>query len=92
MVVSKKDVVRTRTQTLDRLRALLAQLIPTGLPRGLTADTATAALRGIRPRTVLARTLRQVAVELLSEVRRLDRRIGEQQQRCPGRSRREAPP
>jgi transposase len=31
----------------------------------------------MRPRAVLARTLRQVAVELPSEVRRLDRRIAE---------------
>jgi transposase len=73
----RDDLVRTRTQTINRLHALLAQLIPAGLPRGLTADTAAAALRSIRPRAVLARTLRQVAAELLSEVRRLDRRIAE---------------
>jgi transposase len=73
----RDDLVRTRTQTINRLHALLTQLIPAGLPRGLTADTAAAALRSIRPRAVLARTLRQVAAELLSEVRRLDRRITE---------------
>jgi len=73
----RDDLVRTRTQTINRLHALLAQLIPAGLPRGLTADNAAAALRSIRPRAVLARTLRQVAAELLSEVRRLDRRITE---------------
>ena len=73
----RDDLVRSRTQTINRLNALLAQLIPAGLPCGLTADTAAAALRGIRPRTMLARTLRQVAAELLSEVRRLDRRISE---------------
>ena len=71
----RDDLVRTRTQTINRLHALLAQLLPAGLPRGLTANTAAAALRSIRPRAVLARTLRQVAAELLSEVRRLDRRI-----------------
>jgi transposase len=71
----RDDLVRARTQTINRLHALLAQLIPAGLPRGLTADTAATALRSIRPRTVLARTLRQVAAELLSEVRRLDRRV-----------------
>jgi transposase len=71
----RDDLVRTRTQTVNRLHALLAQLIPAGVPRGLTADTAAAALRGIRPRAVLAHTLRQVAVDLLTEVRRLDRRI-----------------
>ncbi|MFI6267183.1 transposase [Micromonospora sp. NPDC051006] len=73
----RDDLVRTRTQTINRLHALLAQLIPGGLPRGLTAETAAAALRSIRPRAVLARTLRQVAVDLLSEVRRLDQRIAE---------------
>jgi transposase len=73
----RDDLVRTRTQTVNRLHALLAQLIPAGLPRGLTADTAATALRSIRPRAVLARTLRTVAVELLSDVRRLDRRIAE---------------
>lgn len=62
---------------INRLHALLAQLIPAGLPRGLTADTAAGALCSIRPRAVLARTVRQVAAELLSEVRRLDRRIAE---------------
>jgi transposase len=71
----RDDMVRTRTQTINRLHALLTQLLPAGLPRGLTADTAAAALRSIRPRAVLARTLRQVATDLLSEVRRLDRRI-----------------
>jgi hypothetical protein len=48
----RDDLVRTRTQTVNRLHALLAQLIPAGLPRGLTADTAAAALRSIRPRAV----------------------------------------
>jgi len=73
----RDDLVRTRTQTINRLHALLTQLIPAGLPRQLTAGTAAAALRSIRPRAVLARTLRQVAADLLSEVRRLDRRIAE---------------
>jgi hypothetical protein len=73
----RDDLVRTRTQTTSRLHALLAQLIPAGLPRGLTAGTAAAALRGIRPRAVLARTLRQVAAELLGEIRRPGRRIAE---------------
>ncbi|MEU5786314.1 transposase [Micromonospora purpureochromogenes] len=71
----RDDLVRGRTQIVNRLHALLAQRIPAGLPRGLAADSAAAALRSIRPRAVLARTMRQVAVELLRELRRLDRRI-----------------
>lgn len=65
----------SRTQTINRLHALLAQLNPAGLPCRLTAAAAAATLRSIRPRAVLARTLLQVAVDLLTEVRRLDRRI-----------------
>ena len=71
----RDDLVRARTQTVNRLHALLAHLVPAGAARHLTADTAAAALRTVRPRAVLARTLRQLAVELLTELRRLDRRI-----------------
>ncbi|MFC4144833.1 transposase [Micromonospora mangrovi] len=46
----RDDLVRSRTQTVNRLHALLAQLVPAGLPRRMTADTAAAALRSIRPR------------------------------------------
>jgi transposase len=73
----RDDQVRSRTQTINRLHACSPRLIPAELPRGLTADTGAAALRSIRPRAVLAGTLREVAVELLSEVRRPDRRIAE---------------
>jgi transposase len=72
----RDDLVRTRTQTtINRLHALLVTLIPSGLPRGLTAQTATEALRRTRPRTTLGRTVRGLAAELLAELRRLDRRI-----------------
>jgi transposase len=72
----RDDLVRARTQTVNRLHALLAHLVPAGLPRNLTANAAAATLRTVRPRAVLARTMRQLAVELLGELRRLDRRIG----------------
>jgi Transposase and inactivated derivatives len=71
----RDDLVRARTQTLNRLHALLAQLIPAGMPRGLNAEIAAAALRRVRPRTGLGRTLRGLAVDLLAELRRLDRRV-----------------
>ena len=58
----RDDLVRTRTQTVNRLHALLTQFRPAGLPHGLTADTAAVALRSMRPRAVPARTLRQLAV------------------------------
>jgi hypothetical protein len=71
----RDDPVRTRTQTVNRLHGLLARLVPAGGPRRLTAGTAADRLRRVRPRDHLGRTLRRVAAELLTELRRLDRRI-----------------
>ncbi|MEV6964444.1 IS110 family transposase [Hamadaea sp. NPDC051192] len=75
LIEHRDDLVRTRTQTTNRLHAVLTQLIPAGHRRGLTADGATRALRSIRPRATLGRTLRRLAVELVADLRRLDRRI-----------------
>lgn len=71
----RDDLVRTRTQLVNRLHVLLVKLIPSGQARGLTADSAAGALRRIRPRDSFGRTLRATAVDLLAELRRLDRRI-----------------
>ena len=73
----RDDMVRTRTQLVNRLHAVMVKLIPAGLPRGLSADTAAGALRRVRPRDTLRRTLRAIAVDLITELRRLDRRITE---------------
>ncbi|WP_155764535.1 IS110 family transposase, partial [Mycobacterium intracellulare] len=45
----RDDLVKSRTQTLNRLHVVLTQLIPGG-KRDLTADRAAAALRSVRPR------------------------------------------
>lgn len=50
MVEHRDDLVRARTQTVNRLHTLLVKLIPSGLPRGLTAELAAEALRRVRPR------------------------------------------
>ena len=75
LVEHRDDVIKTRTQTVNRLHALLTQLLPAGAPRQLTADTATQLLRPVRPRNIAARTLRRLAAELITEIRHLDRRI-----------------
>jgi transposase len=75
LVEHRDDVVKTRTQTVNRLHALLTRLLPAGAPRQLTADTATQLLRPVRPRSITARTLRRLATELITEIRHLDRRI-----------------
>jgi transposase len=60
---------------VNRLHALLSQLLPGGAPRQLTAELAAQLLRTIRPRTPGPRTLRRLAAELITEIRHLDRRI-----------------
>lgn len=71
----RDDLIRTRTQTANRLHRLLVQLTPAGLPKRLTAEAAAGLLKSVRPREQYGRTLRRVAVDLTGELRRLDRRI-----------------
>lgn len=73
----RDDLVRTRTQLVNRLHALLVKIVPSGMGRGLTAESAADDLRKVRPRDALGRTLRQRSVELVGELRRLDRRIAD---------------
>jgi transposase len=55
---------------------LLVELLPSGAARGLSAESAAEALRRVRPRDTLGRTLRAL-VDLIAELRRLDRRIAD---------------
>jgi hypothetical protein len=71
----RDDLVRTRRQTANRLHVLLTQIVLAGHARGMTADDAARVRRGVRPRTTLGRTLRQLAIELAGELCRLDQRI-----------------
>lgn len=75
LVEHRDDLVKTRTQSGNRLHGLLTHLTPAGAPRGLTADRAADILRQIRSREPAAKTLRSLAVDLVAEIRHLDRRI-----------------
>ena len=75
LVEHRDDIVRTRTQTVNRLHVLLTGLLPGGAPRQLDADTAARLLSTVRPRATGPATLRRLAAELIGEVRHLDRRI-----------------
>jgi hypothetical protein len=73
----RDDLVRQRTQTLNRLHVLLVWLVPAGAPRRLTADAAARLLRAVRPRTPAEQTRRAPARDLVAEVQRLDGRIAD---------------
>lgn len=75
LVEHRDDLIKVRTQTINRLHVVLTTLVPGGARRGLTAHAASALLRTVRPRDTAGRTLRGLAVDLTAEVRHLDRRI-----------------
>ena len=75
LVEHRDDIVRTRTQTVNRLHVLLTGLLPGGAPRQLDAETAARLLSTVRPRASGPATRRRLAAELIGEVRHLDRRI-----------------
>jgi transposase len=71
----RDDLVARRTQVLNRLHALLADLVPGTVPPRLSADTAAALLRRSRPPAGPRRVRRVLASDLVREVRRLDSEV-----------------
>jgi len=74
----REDLVAERTRALNRLHGLLRDLVPGGVARTLSADRAARILRGIRScGDASARLRRQLASEVLRDVRTLDRKIAD---------------
>jgi transposase len=71
----RDELSRSRNRTLNRLHRLLAELIPAGASRHLSALQAAALLAGVRPRDVAGRTRRALAAELLAELEVLDGKL-----------------
>jgi len=71
----RRELVRTRTQTVNRLHQLLMELIPAGASKDLTASRAKTLLATARPRDVASRTRRQLAADFIDDVAALDRKI-----------------
>ena len=74
----REDLVAERTRALNRLHALLRDLVPGGVGGKLSADRAARILRGIRARGCASdRLRRRLASEILRDVRTLDRKIAD---------------
>ena len=74
----REDLVAERTWALNRLHALLRDLLPSGVSGKLSADRAARILRGLRPRGGASdRLRRRLATEVLRDVRTLDRKIAD---------------
>lgn len=69
------DLVASRTQTACRLHVVLRELIAGGAPRRLSADRTAKLLRSVCPDSVVASERKRLAVDLLGDIRRLDREI-----------------
>jgi transposase len=64
-----------RTQTINRLHRLLVNLVPGGARRNLTANRAAALLGQVTRTGAAMATRRELACDLIADVRGLDRRI-----------------
>jgi transposase len=77
----REDLVCERTRVLNRLHGLLRDLVPGGVPGMLSANRAARILRRIRPRrdsrSAAESVRRQLASDLLRDVRNLNKRISE---------------
>jgi transposase len=67
------DLVGLRTQAACRLHVVLRELIAGGGPRRMSADRAAKLLRSVRPVEPVAIERKQLGLDLLGDVRRLDR-------------------
>ncbi|TPG17813.1 IS110 family transposase [Pedococcus bigeumensis] len=69
MLVERREALtRRRVQTVDRLQALLAELLPGQAKRDLTTGQAKTMLATVRPRDIAGKTRRRIAVEELAEL------------------------
>jgi len=77
----REDLVAERTRALNRLHVLLRDLLSDAVSKQLSADAASRLLRRVRPRDEPARTRKQLASEVVRDVRALDRRIADLDER-----------
>jgi transposase len=77
----REDLVTERTRALNRLHGLLRDLLPGGVAGALSARRAARILCGIRPQGASARLRRRLASEILRDVRTLDRKVAELNER-----------
>src|SRR5215218_7888146 len=73
----RQEVVAQRIATVNRLHDVLCQLIPGGAKRHLSATRARQQLSAVRPRDAVGKARKQLALDYLGELERLDARLKE---------------
>ena len=71
----RDDVVAQRTRTMNRLQVLLRDLVPGGAKRDLSTRDAASFLSRVRPATPADGLRKQIARDLLDDIRRADRQL-----------------
>ena len=71
----REALTRRRVQTVCRLQALLAELLPGQAKRDITTGQAKRMLASVRPRDVAGKTRRRIAAEELAELVAVDAKI-----------------
>lgn len=71
----RAQLTAARTQTVTRLHGLLAELVEGGAPQSLSAEQAATILRRIRPIGEVDVIRRELARDLLDDLRRLDAKL-----------------
>jgi transposase len=71
----RANLTAARTRLVNQLHALLRDLLPGGAPTELTADKATALLRGLRVAGPVEHARRDLARDLIAEIRATDNRL-----------------
>ena len=76
LLVDRRDELgRARTQTVNRPHRLLLELFPGGAKQYLSARQARALIATTKPRDLVGQTRRRLAVELVTELEAIDRKI-----------------
>ncbi len=71
----REALTRRRVQTVDRLQALLAELLPGQAKRDITTGQAKAMLASVRPRDIAGKTRRRIAADELAELIAVEAKI-----------------
>jgi transposase len=71
----REALTRRRVQTVDRLQALLAELLPGQAKRDITTGQAKTMLASVRPRDIAGKTRRRIAAEGLAELIAVEAKI-----------------
>lgn len=76
MLVDRRDELgRASTQTINRLHRVLLELFPGGAKQFLSSHQARALIATTKPRDIVGRTRRRLAVELIGELEGIDKKI-----------------